>query len=134
LESFREDFNAAATAMLGSADLSPVQQVDALVAADDINWAFFEKLKGLRPFGQDNPEPVWAMSGMTVQGAPRIVGQKHLKLKLAANERSFEAIAFNYPLASLPVGEIDVAFTLKENSWNGNTSLQLQVQDIRAAK
>lgn len=134
LEAFREDFNAAAAAMLGSADLSPVQRVDAMVSADDIDWAFFEKLKGLRPFGQENPEPVWATSGMTVQGAPRVVGQKHLKLVLAANERRFEAIAFNYPLASLPAGEIDVAFTLKENSWNGNTSLQLQVQDIRTAK
>ena len=134
LEAFREDFNAAAAVMLGSADLSPVQHVDAMVTADDINWAFFEKLKGLRPFGQDYPEPIWAMSGMAVQGAPRVVGQKHLKLVLAANERSFEAIAFNYPLASLPAGEIDVAFTLKQNSWKGNTSLQLQVQDIRVAK
>ena len=134
LEAFRKDFNAAAAAMLGRVDLSPVQQIDAMIATDDIDWAFFEKLKGLRPFGQENSEPVWATSGMTVQGAPRVVGQKHLKLVLAAHGRNFEAIAFNFPLASLPAGEIDVAFTLKENSWNGNTSLQLQVKDIRAAK
>jgi single-stranded-DNA-specific exonuclease len=134
LEAFRDDFNAAAAVMLGSEDLSPVQHIDAMVAADNIDWAFFEKLKGLRPFGQENPEPIWAMSGMRVQGAPRVVGQKHLKLILTANGRSFEAIVFNYPLMSLPEGDIDVAFTLKENSWNGHTSLQLQVQDIRPAK
>ncbi|HSR87878.1 MAG TPA: DHHA1 domain-containing protein, partial [Pontiella sp.] len=134
LDPFREGFNAAAAAMLESADLSPLQHIDAMVAANDIDWTFFEKLKGLRPFGQENSEPVWAMSGMRVQGAPRVVGQKHLKLILTANGQSFEAIAFNYPAASLPAGEIDVAFTLKENSWNGNSSLQLQVQDIRAAK
>ncbi len=134
LDAFKEDFNTAAAKLLRSADLSPVQQVDAMVAADDIDWAFFEKLKRLRPFGQENPEPVWAMFRMRVQGTPRVVGQKHLKLVLAADGRNFEAIAFNYPLTSLPAGEIDVAFALKENSWKGHTSLQLQVQDIRAAK
>ena len=134
VEAFRKDFNAAAAALLESADLSPVQQIDAMVSAEDIDWPFFESLKGLRPFGQNNPEPVWAASGMMVQSAPRVVGRKHLKLVLAANGRNYEAIAFNYPVESLPAGAIDVAFRLKENSWNGNTRLQLQVQDIRAAK
>jgi single-stranded-DNA-specific exonuclease len=133
LEAFREDFNASAGALLEGMDLSPVQHIDAMVAEDDIDWAFYERLKGLRPFGQDNREPVWVILRMRVQGVPRVVGMKHLKLVLAKNECTFEAIAFNYPLASLPAGEIDVAFTLKENNWNGNTSLQLQVQDIRAA-
>jgi len=134
LDAFKEEFNAVAAAMLEKKDLAPVQRIDAMVAAEDIDWTFYEKLKGLRPFGQDNPEPVWAMSGVQVQGAPRVVGQKHLKLAFAAGGHSFEAIAFNYPLASLPAGKMDVAFTLKENSWNGSTSLQLQVQDIRTAK
>jgi len=133
LDAFKEGFNAAAAAMLSHRDLAPVQHVDVLVEADDIDWTFYEKLKGLRPFGQDHPEPVWAMPGMRVKGVPRIVGQKHLKLVLEAGGRSFEAIAFNYSLASLPAGKMDVAFTLKENAWNGNTSLQLQVQDIRTS-
>jgi single-stranded-DNA-specific exonuclease len=132
LEAFREDFNASAGALLGSTDLAPVQHIDALVAAEDIDSAFHERLKKLSPFGQENPEPVWAMLRMRVQGSPRVVGVNHLKLVLAKNNRTFDAIACNYPLPSLPAGEIDVAFTLKENNWNCNTSLQLQVQDLRA--
>ncbi|RKX36513.1 MAG: single-stranded-DNA-specific exonuclease RecJ, partial [Verrucomicrobia bacterium] len=83
------------------------------------------------PFGQDNPEPVWALYGVEVAGKPRVVGQKHLKLSLVFKGRKFDAIAFNYPLKQLSDGGLDIAFTLKENSWNGNTTLQLQIKDIR---
>lgn len=134
LESFREAFSAAAAEALRDVDLSPVQHVDAEVEARDLDWGFFEKLKELRPFGQANPEPVWALRGVRVAGTPRVVGQKHLKLGLSAGGRAFEAIAFNYPLELLPAGDIDVAFKLQENSWNGSSSLQLQVQAIRASK
>jgi len=71
------------------------------------------------------------MRNARVSGSPRVVGNKHLKLTLVAADCSFEAIAFNYPLEQLPAGCIDVAFSLKENDWNGNRSLQLQVKDIR---
>lgn len=132
LGGFKAAFNAAAAENLHTMDLSPVQPIDAVVSADELDWKFLEQLKRLQPFGQDNPEPVWALHGAEVSGQPRIVGQKHLKLALASKERKFDAIAFNYPLERLPPGRVDVAFTLKENAWNGSTSLQLQIQAIRA--
>ncbi len=131
LEAFKTAFNEAAMQQLQPVDLTPVQQVDAVVDPRDLDWAFFEKMRHLRPFGQENPEPVWALKNACVLGAPRVVGQKHLKLNLAAEGQSFDAIAFNYPLDALPAGALDVAFTLKENNWNGGSSLQLQVKDIR---
>jgi len=134
LENFRKAFGTAAAEALREVDLSPVQHVDAEIEVNELDWDFFEKLKQLRPFGQSNPEPVWGLRSVRVFGAPRVVGQKHLKLNVAAGERTFEAIAFNYPLELLPGGEIDVAFKLQENLWNGTSSLQLQVQDIRASK
>ena len=134
LEAFKVAFNASAAAELKSVDLSPVQHIDAEVSADALDWEFFEHLKRLNPFGQDNPEPVWALHGVELSGKPRVVGQNHLKLTVSSKDRKFDAIAFNYPLEQLPVGMLDMAFTLKENSWNGNTSLQLQIKDIRAAE
>jgi single-stranded-DNA-specific exonuclease len=134
LDAFRLAFNAVAADMLSAVDLTPVQRVDAIVNAAELDWNFYELLRQLRPFGQDNPEPIWALLGARVIGAPRVVGQHHLKLTLGIEQYTFEAIAFNYPRESLPAGKIDVAFMLQENSWNGNTSLQLQVQDIRPAK
>jgi single-stranded-DNA-specific exonuclease len=134
LEEFREAFNRSATEDLKGADLSPVQQIDAELSPGELDWRFYDALRKLGPFGQDNSEPVWAMMNVTVAGAPRVVGQKHLKLVLACEGERYEAIAFNYPEENVPSGNIDVAFTLKENRWNGNTRLQLQVQDIRPAQ
>lgn len=133
LDAFKSGFNDAAAAALGQLDLSPVQQIDAFVGAGDVDWEFFSQLKRLRPFGQENPEPVWALQGVQVSGCPRVVGENHLKLVLTIDGKTFESIAFNYSLDQLPPGKIDVAFTLKENRWNDNSTLQLQVQDIRPA-
>ena len=133
LDAFKADFNTAVSTALSALDLSPIQHIDSVVSPAELGWPFFESLKRLRPFGQANPEPVWALKNAQISGAPRVVGQKHLKLSLVSNSKTFEAIAFNYPLENLPTGKIDVAFTLKENSWNGNTNLQLQIQDIRPA-
>jgi single-stranded-DNA-specific exonuclease len=134
LDAFTIGFNDAVSIKLMSVDLSPVQHIDAEVSADELDWKFWEQLKRLQPFGQDNPEPIWALRGAELSGTPRVVGQKHLKFAVASKGRKFEAIAFNYPLARLPQGSIDVAFTLHENSWNGNTTLQLQIRDIRECK
>jgi len=133
MEAFKSAFNAVASAELKTLDLSPVQHIDAEIAGGELDWKFYEQLKQLSPFGQDNPEPIWALHGATVLGKPRVVGQNHLKLSVVAEGRKFDAIAFNYPLEQLPDGRLDLAFTLKENNWNGNSALQLQVKDIRSA-
>ncbi len=131
---FREAFNRAAVAQLQDVDLSPRLHIDAVLDSAMLDWDFHESLSRLKPFGQDNPEPVWALRNARVVGTPRVVGQKHLKFAVEADGHPFEAIAFEYPLASLPSGPIDVAFRLKENHWNGESSLQLQVQDIRPSQ
>ncbi len=134
LDAFTAAFNAAATAALKDLDLSPAQYIDSEVSPDELGWNFFSLLSRLQPFGQDNPEPVWALRGVEVSGAPSVVGKNHLKLSLAVGEYRFDAIAFNYPLIDLPAGKLDVAFVLKENTWNGSHTLQLQIKDIRLAE
>jgi single-stranded-DNA-specific exonuclease len=131
LDRFKQDFNAAAASELSAMDLTPVQHIDAVVSADDIGDAFMENLKRLQPFGQENREPVWALTEARLAGHPRIVGEKHLKFNLQKDGRRFPAIAFNFAPEDLPDGAFDVAFTLKENTWMGNTSLQLQVEGVR---
>jgi len=51
---------------------------------------------------------------------------------LTDGETRVDAIGFNMA-EKLPSGRVDVAFTLKENTWNGRTSLQLNIKDISPA-
>jgi single-stranded-DNA-specific exonuclease len=134
IDRFRQAFNAASASVLKTLDLVPVRRIDAVLEADLITDGFFDKLSRLEPFGQDNPEPVWALRGVQVSGAPRVVGEDHLKLSIAARGRIFEAIAFNFPPDCLPAGPLDLAFILKQNHWNGRSRLQLQIKEMRAAR
>ncbi len=133
IAAFKTAFNAAAANMLKSTDLAPVLHIDSALSANELDRDFFDHLQRLQPFGQDNPEPIWVLRNAQLAGRPRGVGQNHLKFSIASEGRTFDAIAFNYSMEQLPEGLLDIAFMLKENTWNGNTGLQLQVKDIRPA-
>ncbi len=131
LEAFKIRFNEAAIAQLQSADLRPVLEIDRAVTLDETDEALMDGLKRTGPFGQDNPEPVWAVCGVKAIDS-RILKEKHLKLTLSDGKTQREAIGFNLA-EKLPAGLIDIAFTLQENVWNGRTTLQLNIRDLRPA-
>lgn len=132
LDAFKVRFNEAAAAQLQSADLRPVLEIDRAMTFGEVDAALMEGLKRTGPFGQDNPEPVWAVCGVRAVDS-RILKEKHLKLTLSDGKTRHEAIGFNLA-EKLPDGLIDVAFTLQENVWNGRTALQLNIRDIRPAQ
>ena len=83
-----------------------------------------------------NPEPTFITKNLRVE-ALKIIGKdgKHLKLSLKPKDSSFwiDAIAFGMgELNAIEIGdEIEVAYTLDLNEWNGNKKLQLKVKDIK---
>ena len=132
LEAFKIRFNEAVAAQIQGADLRPVLEIDRVITLGEADEALVDGLKRTGPFGQDNPEPVWAVCGVSAADS-RILKEKHLKLTLADGKIRREAIGFNLA-EKLPAGPVDVAFTLQENSWNGRTTVQLNIRDIRPAQ
>ena len=131
IEAFRKRFNEVAAEALRTADLRPVQNIDAWVDLREADERLMTGLDRMRPFGFGNPTPVWAARGVRVVGQPRVVGGKHLKMALASGGTQREAIAFGAGDRQLPVGPIDVAFQLQRNSYQGRDTLQFNVQDFR---
>ena len=119
--------------------LEKVLQVDLELDFASISGDFFQRLEKFAPFGIGNPEPVFSTSKVKIISA-RVIGRdsQHLKLHLQADkdgERiTFEAVGFG--MGSLydnlsPAKTYGIAYTIFENSWNGESKLQLRLRDIK---
>ncbi|HOW97809.1 MAG TPA: single-stranded-DNA-specific exonuclease RecJ [Kiritimatiellia bacterium] len=131
LAAFREAFNRRVSETVPPDQLRPVQRVDAWLDLADADERLFEGLQALRPFGCGNPRPVWASSRVRVLGQPRILKDKHLKMRVVSGSAQREAIGFNLAGQPLPDGPMDIAFTLDMNSYMGRETLQLKLEDFR---
>lgn len=69
---------------LTPAELEPGLDIDAELNLDEVSPELFEVLELLAPFGQGNPEPLFAARGVRLMAPPKILKDKHVKLKVAA--------------------------------------------------
>jgi single-stranded-DNA-specific exonuclease len=133
IPAFTEHFEAAVRAATRPEDFIPETTVDAELSFAEIGDRLVQDLAQLEPHGPGNPEPVFLTRGVTVM-SHRIVGESHLKLYLRHGDRPLSAIGFG--MADLPLengASLDILFSPELNEWNGSTSLQLRLRDLRAA-
>lgn len=135
---FTERFEKYVAGTITEEQTYPQIEIDTLLSFKDITPKFFNVLKQFGPFGPGNMKPVFAAKKVMDYGSSRLVGkdQEHLKLELvdASSENVMNGIAFgmcefNDHLKSMK--PIDICFTLEENNFNGNTSIQLMIRDIQ---
>jgi len=115
-------------------DLEPTLRVDAEVSGNEIDWALFEALETLAPFGCSNPAPVLAARDLRLLFGPRIIQEKHLKLKVALGPKCFDAIGWGMAgrgATLVPGQALDMAFSLEQNVFQDVATLQLVVSEIR---
>ncbi len=103
----------------------------------DINNQLLNLIQQFAPFGLGNPQPVLTSSFDQVDY--RLVGadQRHLKLNLKSRGNTLNAIGFNLAthvnqLSSPP--PFHFAFTVEANTYNGHTTLQLNIKDLKPGK
>ena len=128
---FAADFEQVASGMLAGHDLTPEISIDAEVQPQDVTDQLIDDLKQLEPFGAANPEPLLLMRGLKVFSR-KTVGDGHLQLVLAADGRTFKAIAFRQAAEQFGP-EVDVLFTPERDTWNGNRGIKLRIKSIRTA-
>jgi single-stranded-DNA-specific exonuclease len=73
-----------ARARLTLADFEPILDLDAELSFDQISNDLFQALRRLEPFGMCNPEPVFAARNLRLMAPPRVLKEKHVKLKLSS--------------------------------------------------
>ncbi len=110
--------------------------IDAEVSATDLTFPFFRIIHQMEPFGPDNTDPVFVLRSVRDTGQSKLLKDKHVRLVLEQNGMPVPVVmgfdqAEKWPL---PEGPFDIVFSIKENEWNGNKSLQLRLIDLRAAE
>ena len=92
----------------------------------------------MAPFGPGNMRPVFASRKVDKADFPGIVGNNHLKLRVAQGSSEFDAIGFSLGNWAKPIavntGTIDLAYVLEANCWNGQTNIQLRIKDVKFSK
>jgi single-stranded-DNA-specific exonuclease len=122
---------------LSPEDLEPVVRVEAEIELANLDWNFHQALKTLEPHGVGNPTPVFAARGVRLRSPLRIFKERHLKLQVSGGARSYNAVAWGgaQQYSALAAGqEVDLAFTLEENAFEGLVGLELGVRDLRTTR
>ena len=133
LAGFAEAFENAARQALSPEQLLPLLEIDAELDFSQIGLPLMRELEILQPFGVGNPEPLFTTANAEV--CERKVFSAGVRYRLRQGGRVISGVIFgvgdDYP--GTPGEKIDVAYRLSENEWNGNTSVELKIADVRAA-
>ena len=134
IEAFTNKFEEVVSATIPDHLLIPEIIIDAEISFADITPNFYNIVCQMEPFGPENMRPVFIAKNVLDTGYSKIVKDEHIRFVVKQGKFSFTGIGFNlaakFDLLKKP---FDLVFTIDENEWNGNTTLQLKVIDLRSS-
>ena len=138
LQEFSERFEKYVSEHLEDDDLTPELNVDIEMDFTNITPKFVRILKQFAPFGPGNLSPVFLTRNVVDAGFSRAVGnRKHLKLSVMQQGNTdfvFSGIAFQKGDLYERIHDKEpftMCYYIEENFWQGKTTLQLNVKDIK---
>jgi single-stranded-DNA-specific exonuclease len=136
IRELRARINEYADGCLQPDDLRPRLWIDGALTFRSISAQMTSELSALAPFGTGNPCPVFRASGVEIVDGPRLLKDRHLKMAFRQEGRVMRGIAWRAAdresFVAAHRSAIDLAFSLEQDTWNGERYLQLSVADFRA--
>ena len=142
---FKEKLLSIADDRLSEEILTPTLKIDVEVALTQLDWVMIENLKKFEPFGVGNPKPTFLTRSVRILNI-RTVGSngRHLKLQIRDVDDVTMQPSSHLPCIGFGFGEwatrlrpgdlADIVYTFEENHWNGQTTLQLKLKDLRKSE
>ena len=132
VEAFTQKFEEIVATTIQPNSLFPELIIDATLSFDAIRTSFYNIIEQMQPFGPDNAQPVFISRNVTDAGS-RIVKEQHIRFTLKQGNIYMDGIGFSlaakFPL--LQTGRpLDIVYTIEENEWNNQKSLQLKILDL----
>jgi len=117
---------------------TPEILIDAEINLSAVTPKFFRIMKQLEPFGPQNMKPTFVSSGLRDNGYGKKIGadETHLKLNIfeGSNQKTYNAVGFSMA-DKIHVAQngnsFKAVYNIDENHWNGYTTLQLMLKDIK---
>lgn len=135
-QNFKQKFEAVVKSTIDKNLLTPEINFEQEIKLNAINFKLIRILKQFAPFGPGNMKPTFYAKNLKLDQYAKTVGaeHKHLKCKLIQDEIAIDAIGFNLgaQLSRLKAAnQIEAVFTVEENEWNNQVSIQLNIKDMR---
>ena len=137
IEAFSKQFDEVVAKNVSDDMLVPEITIDAPIRFSAIQYSFFNILRQMEPFGPENMNPIFIATKVTNTGYSKIVKDEHIRFVLKQNNVTLNGIGFymSYKFDLLIQNKpIDVVFTIEENEFQGNKSLQMKVVDFRISE
>jgi single-stranded-DNA-specific exonuclease len=137
---FKQKFEAVVAETIDPLLLTPEISVDTEIELAQVTPKFFRILSQFEPFGPGNMTPVFLSRNLKDTGFGKSIGsdESHLRLFIKQGEsEGYAAIGFGLAIKRdlACKGEaFDAVYSIDENIWNGQASLQLRLRDIRCGE
>lgn len=136
LEAFQQRFEEVVSSTITADMQTPVIEIDYSIPLDAVTTKFLNVLKQMGPFGPENTRPVFEARNLYVFNSLSSFKDRHIKFLVGQEGGNciFQAVGFDMAEFYEPVARgknFRMAFTVEENVYNGNTSIQLRIKDIK---
>ena len=137
VENFATKFEEVVCNSIPTELLIPEIIIDTPIEFKEITPSFYNILCQMEPFGPENMRPTFISKNVMDSGYSKIVKELHIRFVLKKDKVTFTGIGFNlapkFHLLHLKQ-PIDIVFTIDENEWQGNKTLQMKVIDLRLSE
>ena len=137
MNAFRQKFNEVVSETIDERLLIPEIIIDAEISFTEITESFYNILVQMEPYGPENMRPVFIARNVMETGYSKILKEQHVRFVVKQQQLTLTGIGFNmhdkFDLLGMKK-PLDIVFTIDENEWQGNKTLQLKMIDIRLSE
>ena len=135
--SFKESFEKAVGDYINNKLPENEIRIESKIELSSITPKFFRILNQFEPFGPGNRRPIFLSEHLSLKGGLNKIGKnrEHLKLSVSQeSDKTFSAIGFWLSEKATSISSnstFAMLYTIDENTWNGITTIQLKIKDIK---
>lgn len=133
-EKFKAKFEEVVKNSLAEKLKQPEIEIDLEINLEQIDHKLIRILKQFEPFGPENMTPIFISKNTNDTGYGKLIGKnnEHLKLFVKQNDsQGFGAIGFNLAEKFIPNKAMQIIYSLEENIWNNENTIQLKLRDLK---